>query len=121
MPSMPHGLSPTGGTQPDTGLAVLTHILAIFTGFIGPLIVYLVKDNDPFVRHHAAEALNFSIATTIAYIVSGVLIIVLIGLILLPIVWIGALVFQIQAAIAANRGEWYRYPLSIRLVPGAVG
>lgn len=120
-PSTPHGLSPTGGAAPDTGIAMLVHLLALFTGFIGPLIVYLVKDNDPFVRHHSAEALNFSIATTIAYIVSGILIIVLIGLILLPLVWIGALVFHIQAAMAANRGEWYRYPLSIRLVPGAVG
>jgi len=102
-------------------MATLVHVLAIFTGFIGPLIIYLVKEDDPFVRHHSAEALNFSISVTIAYIVSGILIIVLIGLILLPLVWIGALVFQIQAAMAANRGEWYRYPFNIRMVPGAVG
>lgn len=40
---------------------------------------------------------------------------------LLPIVVIGALVFQIIAALAANRGEWYRFPISLRLVPGARG
>ena len=120
-PSTPHGLSPTGAPGLDTGMATLVHVLAIFTGFIGPLIIYLVKEDDPFVRHHSAEALNFSISVTIAYIVSGILIIVLIGLILLPLVWIGALVFQIQAAMAANRGEWYRYPFNIRMVPGAVG
>jgi uncharacterized Tic20 family protein len=50
---------------------------------------------------------------------------VLIGFVLifvLPLaIWIGALVLGIQAAMAANRGEWYRYPVSIRMVSGAAG
>ena len=33
-----------------------------------------------------------------------------------PIVAIGSLVLYIMAAVAANRGEWYRYPVNIRFV-----
>jgi uncharacterized Tic20 family protein len=109
------------GTDPRT-MAMLCHLLAIFTGFLGPLIIYLINgDKDPFVRHHAAESLNFQITVTIAVIVSAVLILVLVGLLLLPIIWIGALVFEIIGAIRANKGEWWKYPINIRMVPGAVG
>ena len=45
----------------------------------------------------------------------------LIGFLLLPVVLIGAFVLEVLAAIAANRGEWYRFPINLRLVPGAQG
>jgi uncharacterized protein len=113
----------TGGTSMDPKtMAMLSHLLAIFTGFLAPLIIYLVNgEKDPYVRHHSAESLNFQITVAIAYVISFVLIFVLIGLLLLPLVFIGALVLEIMATMAANRGEWYRYPVNIRLVPGAVG
>jgi len=53
--------------------------------------------------------------------VAFVLSLILIGLLLLPILFVLGIVFPILAAVAANRGEWYRYPVSIRLVPGAAG
>lgn len=118
---MPAGQGAGSGTDPKT-MAMLSHLLAIFAGFLGPLIIYLVNgEKDPFVRHHAAESLNFQITVTIAALVSGLLICVFVGIVLLPVVVLGALVLEIMAAVAANRGEWYRYPLNIRMVPGAVG
>lgn len=108
-------------TDPRT-MAMLAHLLGIVTGFLGPLIIYLVNgDKDPFVRHHAAEALNFQITLVIAYLVSFVLMFLLIGFLLLPVVWIGSLVLMIMGAVNANKGEWWRYPVNIRIVPGAVG
>lgn len=108
-------------TDPKT-MAMLAQLLGIFTGFLGPLIIYLVNgDKDPFVRHHSAEALNFQITLAIAYVVSFVLMIVLIGFLMFFVIWIASIVFMIQATIAANRGEWYRYPINIRLVSGALG
>jgi uncharacterized protein len=109
------------GTSDERGLAVLAQVLGIFTGFLGPLVMYLVaKPEQPFLKHHAAEALNFQITVTIAYIVSFVALFVLVGFILLPLVWVGSLVLMILASVAANRGDWYRYPVNLRLVPGAV-
>jgi len=101
---------------------MLCHLLALLFGFLAPLIIYLVNgDKDPFVRHHAAESLNFQITVTIAFLASIVLMFVLVGLLLLPAVWVTAIVFQIIGAVRANRGEWWRYPINIRMVPGAVG
>lgn len=118
----PEPARPFGGTDPRT-MAMLAQLLAIFTGFLGPLVIYLVNgpNGDPFVRHHSAEALNFQITTLIAAVAAAVSLILLVGFVLLPVVVIGALVLELVATLAANRGEWYRFPINIRLVPGAVG
>jgi hypothetical protein len=109
--------------QPDDERlwATLAHLSA-FLGFvgipvIGPLVIFLIFGNrSQYVRHHSAEALNFNITMLGAAIVSGLLILVVIGLILLPIIALTWFILTIVATIAANRGEWYRYPLTIRLV-----
>ena len=109
------------GTDPRT-LAMLAHLLGLLTGFVGPLVLYLVNgDKDPFVRHHAAESLNFQITLTIAVVGSFLAVFVLVGFLLLPVVIVGGIVLQIIGAVKANAGEWWRYPVNLRLVPGAVG
>ncbi len=97
--------------------ATLIHLGGLFFSFFPALIGYVVlKDRGPFIRSHAATALNFQLTLLIAYLVAGVLTIVLIGFILLPVIGVLALVFSIVAAIKANQGEWYQYPLTIRFV-----
>lgn len=113
---------PAASANNSAQMAMLTQVLGIFTGFLGPLIMYVVYgEKDPFVKHHAAEALNFQITLFIGYVVSVVLMFILIGFITFFVVWIGGLVFCVMAAIAANKGEWYRYPINIRLISGAQG
>jgi uncharacterized protein len=102
--------------------ATLTHLSPLVAGiiglpFLGPLIAYLVlRDRGPFIRWHAAQALNFQLTVLIAYIVSGLLAIVVIGFFLLAAVWVVSIVFMIIAAVTANRGEYYKYPLTINFV-----
>ena len=97
--------------------AMLAHLLAIFTCFLGPLIIWLVKkDEHPYVNEQGKEALNFQITVAIAYIASGLLTFACIGFLLLPAVAILDLIFCIMACIATNKGEHYRYPLSIRFI-----
>ncbi|WP_113704029.1 DUF4870 domain-containing protein [Nonomuraea lactucae] len=115
-PYVPGQYGPRPGTD-DTTMAMLAHVLGLLISWVGPLIIYLMKkDEAPYVRDQSAEALNFQITMFIGYVVAGALSIVLIGLFLFPIIWIVSLIFHIQAALAANRGENYRYPLSIRMV-----
>lgn len=98
-------------------MAMLIHVLIIFTGFVGPLIIWLIKkDESPFVDRHGRTALNFSITLTIAAFVSAILIIVLIGLLLLLAVMVIGIVFPIMAALKANNGEEYTYPLAIKFL-----
>ena len=109
--------SQSSSASDDKTMAVLAHAGAILVGFWAPLIVWLMKkDSSPYVRDQAAEALNFNITLTIAMVIAAFSIIVLIGLVLLPLVWLGGVVLQIMAAMAASRGELYRYPVNLRLI-----
>ena len=111
--------APAGGkSSPDEKtMAMLAHILTLFTGFIGPLIIWLIKkDQSDFVDDQGKEALNFGISITIYYFVAGLSFMVLIGILLLPAVAIFAIINIIRAAIAANKGERFRYPLCIRII-----
>lgn len=98
-------------------MAMLLHILVIFTGFVGPLIIWVIKkDDSPFVDRHGKTALNFSITLTIAYFVSALLILVLIGILMILGLLVVGIVFPIIAALAANKGEEYTYPLSFKFL-----
>ena len=97
--------------------ATLVHVGGIFLGFVSPLVGYLVlKDRGAFIRSHTATALNFQLTMLIAYIVGCILLIVVIGFFVLLAVWVAYIVFSILAAIAANKGQPYKYPLSIEFV-----
>jgi len=108
--------------QDEKTWATLVHLapfLAAIVGipFLGPLIVFLIfKDRGPFVRFHAAQALNFQIIVTIAFWVFGVLSFVLIGIPFLIATGIAWVILSIVAAVKANNGEWYRYPMTPELV-----
>jgi len=97
--------------------SLFAHLGGLLLSPIVPLVIYLVyKDRDPFIRRHSAQALNFQIWVYIGYIISGVLIFVLIGFLTFPAIAIASLVFSIMAAMAANKGEEYTYPLVPALI-----
>jgi uncharacterized Tic20 family protein len=118
------GATPAPLSQSDERLwATLVHIGGILIGFLSPLIGYLVlKDRSAFARQHTATALNFQITMTIAHAVNTVLVFVTLGLwgliawLIYLAIWVVTLVFSIIAAIAANKGEPYKYPLAISFV-----
>ncbi|GAA3757057.1 DUF4870 domain-containing protein [Microbacterium kribbense] len=97
--------------------ATLIHVGGIFFEFIPALIGYLaLKDRGPFIRAHARTALNFQLTMLIAEVIGWITVLVLIGIVILVAVYIVRIVFSIVAAVKANRGEWYTYPLTIPLV-----
>ncbi len=107
----------TGPTKDDNNIAMLAHLLGIFTGFIGALIIWLVKkDDSAFIADQAAEALNFQITIAIALFASGLLAFILIGFFLIPAIMIVNFIFSILAAVAVSKGQSYRYPFALRLV-----
>lgn len=111
------GAPPISVTNDERTFAVLIHVVSIVSSFLGPLILWLVKrDESAFVDHHGKEALNFQITMFIAWSVSILLVIVLIGLLLLPVLFIVQIVLPIIAAFGASRDEYYRYPFTIRLI-----
>lgn len=97
--------------------ATLIHVLGIFFGFIPALVGYLVlKDRGPFIREHTTTALNFQLTMLIASMIGGILTLVIIGFIVILAVEVVIIVFSIMAALAANKGFSYTYPLSIKFI-----
>ncbi len=119
--------------------------LAIFFGapfgnILGPLIVYLIKkDDDPFIAFAGRESLNFQIFISICWFIlvvayaatfiSAILLVVhgsaakvyppfLVLAILLCFLLLGIFDFVsvVIAAVRANKGEQYRYPITVRFV-----
>ena len=97
-------------------LAGLCGYIIPFGNILGPLIIWQLKKEDSFVDDQGKEALNFQISIMIYVIVSALLMFLCIGIFLLIAVAIFNLVFLLIAAIKANDGESYRYPLTIRLI-----
>jgi len=133
--------APTGAESAGNGIpaeerqwAMFAHLSALAGGlltsaiggwgfFIGPLVIWLVKkDTMPFVEDQAKEALNFNITVSAIFLALLILTFVTLGigaLVTLPlmlIVGIAALVLIIMAAVKANDGIAYRYPMTLRLV-----
>ncbi len=103
--------------------AMLCHIGA-FAGYIipfghiiAPLVIWLIKkDESPFVDDQGKESLNFQISMSIYAIIAALLIIAVIGIVLLTAVVIFDVIMVIIAAVRANSGERYRYPLCLRFI-----
>ena len=99
------------------------HLIA-FSGYIipfgsvlGPLVIWLIKkDEMPFVDDQGKESLNFQLSMLIAFIVSLLLTLVLIGFLFLGVLIIYQIVVIIIASIKANDGVKYRYPYTIRFI-----
>jgi uncharacterized Tic20 family protein len=108
---------PAVPSKDDCNLGMLSHLLGIFTGFIGALILWVIKkDQSAFIGENAKEALNFQITLAIGWVIAMMLTAILIGVLLYPVLFIVNLVFCIIGAIAASKGELYKYPFAIRLV-----
>lgn len=124
-------------TQEERTTAMLAHLLMIFTGFIGPLVLYFVKRESRFIAFHSVQALIyqcFAFLFSMALIVGSFVIFVVMmavgnkaehpsgppaGFFIFFgsfwIVWMGfwvlTLVLGIIYTIKASNGEWAGYPV----------
>jgi uncharacterized protein len=122
-------------TQDERTFALLAHVLGIFSGFIAPLVFFLVKRESKFVSFHALQALTWHVI----YFASmfGTMILFFISIItsggfhsgghadppfaflgFFGIFWLGAMaggILNITLAIVygikAHNGEWAQFPL----------
>lgn len=104
-------------------LALLAHLVLSLIAIIIPIIMWQVKkDESPFLDDHGREAVNFqislviwSIGFTLASIPVGLLTCG-VGFVIALVPYVLGIVGMIQASTAANRGEFYRYPMTMRFV-----
>jgi uncharacterized Tic20 family protein len=123
-PPPPSGsISETDGiSQDDRTMAMLAYVLGIFTGFLGPLVIWLIKkDQSKFVAYHGLQALLFHAVILVGYILSSFLVVFLIEFLTYPLFGILSLVYSILAGLAASRGEWYEIPVVGKFTRQQVG
>ncbi|MEQ8769004.1 MAG: DUF4870 domain-containing protein [Phycisphaerales bacterium] len=108
-------------------LSVLGHLIVPVVAIITPIVLYSMKKKEaPFAADHLREAINFQI-TLILYSVVLPIVVTIFGvltlgiglLLLIPVAflpYILGLVGVIMASMAAQRGEYYRYPMTIRFL-----
>lgn len=117
LPASPTASSLASPSKDDTNMGMLLYILALVTGFIGPLILWLVKkDSSKFVDDQGKEVLNWCITMFIGWIACLVLMLVIIGVFLMPVLILAHLVLTVVGAVQASKGVAYRYPLALRLL-----
>lgn len=102
--------------------------IPVLGNLAGPAIVWLLKrEEHPFIDDQGKESLNFQLALTVYSLVAGaVLAVLFISIIGIPfallfllfgaIAWLAAIALIIYAAIQANQGVPFRYPLTIRFL-----
>lgn len=113
-------------TNDERNMALIAHLSGIagialggLIGFLGPLIIYLMKkDESPYVEAQAKEALNFQITLLIIGVVCVALTLLTCGtlLFLLFAPMVMQVVFGIIAGLSVRDGSHYRYPVNLRLI-----
>ncbi len=112
------GLDPAELTSDEKMMGMLAHLLGIL-GFVGPLIIWLIKkDESKFIDDQGKEALNFQLTLLIGWVAASFIAVITCGigsLLYLPLAVI-MIVFSVIGGLKAKEGEAYRYPMTIRMV-----
>lgn len=114
----PPVIDPAAMSNDEKNMGMLAHLLGI-VGFLGPLIIWLIKkDESAFVNQEGKESLNFQITIFIACVILAPITACtfgIAGLLYLPlfVCWV---IFCIMGALKAKEGIGYRYPFALRFV-----
>jgi uncharacterized protein len=128
--------------EDERTMTFLAHLLQVFTGFVGPLVIFCVKQNSKFVKFHALQSLIWqlcfmavwfclmigfviSVFATMPHVQTGAqqngpppAFLYFFPLLWLAMMggWVANMILGIVYGIKANRGEWAAYPVIGRLV-----
>jgi len=129
--------------QERTNALLMWILYIVVGGWIVALVFYLISKEKPFVRHHAAEALNLTLVLLVPQIVGfGLLVPDYVdfisesiddvnatftvtgtfwaGVALLGITSILNLVLSVIATVKAHQGRWWRLPIGVHPVRGVL-
>ena len=124
----PDASQPGAPSSSSRVAAVLAHLSAPIAALLsagslsllGPLLVWLIKKDDPYARKAAAGAFNFNLTFWLLYLISWVLIFTVIGAVigipLLIVLFVVSLWCHIKGAIRAADDRPYDYPFQIRVL-----
>lgn len=125
-------------TQDECSMAFLAHLLQVFTGFVGPLIIFCIRQNSRFVKFHALQALVWQACYMVLFFTGFIFFFIFMFVsisqnvshhtpnansppmifLLFPVLWLFAMggwitnfILGIVYGLKAQRGEWAAYPI----------
>jgi uncharacterized Tic20 family protein len=119
-------------TKDETTWAMLAHLsnlVNLVTGVLGPVIAIIIyfsyRDRSKYVSHQAMQSFVYQMITVVfcgflavaAWIVTGLLSIVLVGICLIPfatiltIIPLLGMVYSVIAAVETSAGKHFHYPI----------
>lgn len=117
---------PNEGNKPDSSQVILTAVvplISILTGgfivsVIAPLVCWLIwKDRNPMVDRVGKNVLNGQLSWSLYSLIGILLCFVLIGLFIMPIIFLSWLIFSIVNAVKVANGRLdYVMPFTIRFL-----
>lgn len=104
-------------TEDERMWALGTHVGSVSVSIFVPLVVLVVKGRESdWVRRHAIEALNFQIGMLVLTLISIALAFFAVGICGIIAIAFGMPILAIVAGVKAWQGEFFRYPLTLRLI-----
>ncbi len=98
-------------------LSVLAGLLVPIAGVVVPILIWQLKKAElPGLDVHGKNAVNWMISELIYAVVGFILVFMIIGGRLLIVLCVLGVVFPIIAAIKANNGVVWQYPLTIQVL-----
>ncbi|KIL52607.1 hypothetical protein KP77_06340 [Jeotgalibacillus alimentarius] len=98
----------------DRLVAALMYFTSTVTFIVGPLILWLIKRDAPFVREHGYVYLNFAVSYFLYQAFAGFFYFIGIGWVINSVLTVLWIVFAIIAGLYALRGDVFKIPLVIR-------
>lgn len=112
----------SAGAETDNTYLVVLHLsqlagyLVPVAGLVAPIVLWLVRKDDPEIDRHGREVTNWIIFEFIGILISALLTLVCIGYVFLLIFVILGVACPIIGAVKASSGEFYRYPMFFRVL-----
>jgi hypothetical protein len=111
-------------TDADRNYAIAMHVAPLAVGLVAwPLLpaalvpalgLWLIRRrHSGFDDDHGREVINFGLSFLLWNVVA---LVTVIGWLAFPVLWVVGIVSCIRGAVAAGRSEYFRYPITIRLL-----
>lgn len=102
-------------------LSMLAGFIVPFGGLVVPIIIWQMKKQEiPGIDEHGCNAVNFIISMFIFMVICVPLCFVIIGFPIMIVLGILGIIFPIIAAVKANNGEVWKYPMAITFLKPSV-
>lgn len=97
-------------------LSLLAGFVVPVAGWVAPIVIWQIKKDElPGIDEHGRIVVNWMISAAIYFFVAFLLIFIVVGIPIMAVLGIITVVFPVIGGIKASKGEIWPYPMSLRI------